>query len=65
MPPEPIEDHHLPFRKRGCKEVLNVGFEGIRVCGSFYALIDSPMAPWRVIEAISVVFLPRLLGTFP
>jgi hypothetical protein len=34
--PEPIEYHHLPFRKRGCKEVLNVGFEGLRVCGSFY-----------------------------
>src|SRR3712207_5597316 len=34
--PEPIEYHHLPFRKGGCKEVLNVGFEGLRVGGSFY-----------------------------
>jgi hypothetical protein len=28
-------------------------------------VIDSPMAPSRVIEAISVVFLPRFLGILP
>jgi len=28
-------------------------------------LIDSPIPPWRVIEVIRVVFLPRFLGTFP
>jgi hypothetical protein len=28
-------------------------------------LIGAPIAPSRVIAAISVVFLPRFLGTFP
>jgi hypothetical protein len=35
--PEPIEYHHLTLAKRGRQEVLDVGFEGIRVGGSFYA----------------------------
>ena len=44
------------------QEVFHVGFEGRRVRGSS-RVIDSPIPPWRVIEAISVVFLPRFLGT--
>jgi hypothetical protein len=36
MRPQPIEDHHLSLLQRGGQEVLNVGFEGLRVGSSLY-----------------------------
>jgi hypothetical protein len=44
--------------------VLDVGFEA-KASVAPSTVIDSPMAPSRVIAAIRVVFLPRLRGTLP
>jgi hypothetical protein len=64
-PEEFVEHHHLPLAKGRRQEVLHITLEGQRASVAPSTLIDSPIAPSRVIEAIRVVFLPRFLGTFP
>jgi hypothetical protein len=61
---EPVEHHHLPFGERGSQEVLYVSLEGFGVVAPSM-VIEVPITPSRVIEAMSVVFLPRLRGTLP
>ncbi len=47
--------------------MLDVGLEGFGIRGPLYVAIvaRSPIAPPSVMEAIKVVFLPRLRGTRP
>jgi hypothetical protein len=49
---EPVEYHHLPFGKRGRKEVLHVSLKGLGVCGTLAIVIEAPITPSRVIEAM-------------
>jgi hypothetical protein len=56
--PESIEHHHLPFIKRGGKEVFNVKASKAKASVAPSTVIDSPIPSSRVIAAMRVVFLP-------
>jgi hypothetical protein len=56
--PEFVEHHYLPLTKGWCQEVLHISLEKAKASVAPATLIDSPIPPWRVIAAISVVFLP-------
>jgi len=64
--PKPIEYHHLTLTKRGCQKVLaDVDFKVLRESVVPSTLMEVPLAPWRVMAAMRVVFLPRFFGTLP
>jgi hypothetical protein len=62
--PGSVHHHHLPLAKRRSQEVLDVSLEGLGIGVAPSKHIDSPI-PERLIEAISVRFLPLFLGTRP
>lgn len=62
---EPVHHHNLTLGEHRGQEPLDVGLENERLVVEPSTAMYSPITPSTVMEAISVVFLPRFLGTLP
>jgi len=62
--PESVEHDELPLPKPESQEMLDVNLEKAFASVAPWMHMASPI-PQRLMEAISVVFLPRFLGTLP